>query len=90
MNPIPTEPQVIGVSLTDGGIELAYMQLADIRQNGLAWQHRVFVPDGSDYDDEIEAVTDALQALLVDVLEDEKTALPVEVPHDEDEDDDDE
>lgn len=87
MNPA-TEPTVIGVSLTDNGIELAYMQLADIRQNGLQWQHRVFVPDGSDYDDEIETITDALQALLVDVLEDEKSAPAVLLVEDEEDEDD--
>lgn len=81
-----------GVEVTpEGGLVIAYGRFPrDVRKNGLMWTHQVMVPPGSDYDDEIEAVTEALQALLVDVLEDEETAEPVEPqePEEEEEEDD--
>ena len=73
------------------GLSLTYVRYPkDVRQNGLAWQHRVLVPHGSDYDDEIEAVVDALEALLADVLDDEDRAAPIDPDEEEEEDDDDE
>lgn len=51
------------------------------------WQHTVQIPVGSDYDDEIEAVTEALRALLEDVLDDETRAEPIELQEEEEDDD---
>jgi hypothetical protein len=79
-----------GVEVTpEGGLVIAYGRFPrDVRKNGLMWSHQVHVPAASDYDDEIEAVTEALQALLVDVLEDEDTAEPVDLTEPEEEEDD--
>lgn len=89
---MPAQLQLLGVQILDEGIELAYMRLpADVRKNGLVWQHAVLAPHNSDYDDEIADVMDALTALLEDVIEDEALAEPVdpEVPEDDDEEEDD-
>lgn len=73
------------IAFTGESVEIAYIRLpVDIRKNGLAWRHQVSVPAGSDYDDEIEALTEAAQALLADVLDDEDRAEPIE-PMDEEE-----
>ncbi len=75
----------------DGGLAITYGRLRrDVRKNGLMWQHTVVVPAGSDYDDELEAVGEALQSLLEDVLEDQKTAEEIDLTEPEEEDDDDE
>lgn len=84
--------QVVGVGLLQEGIEIAYVRLPqDLRKNGLMWQHTVLVPRGSDYDDEIETFEAALRDLLVDALDDENRAEPVEpiVPDDDEEDEED-
>jgi len=82
--------QLAAVEFLPEGVSLAYVRVpADIRKNGLMWQHRVLVPHGSDYDDEIEALHDAAQALLADVLDDEDRAEPIDPPTDEEDDDDD-
>lgn len=70
----------------DGGVVLTYGRVPqDIRKNGLMWQHSVQIPAGSDYDEELEAVSDALQALLEDVLEDEETAEAIDLDEEEEE-----
>jgi hypothetical protein len=73
-----TESAVLGVQLLDEGLQIAYMKEGDAKANGLVFQRSVFVPSGSDYDDELEAVAETLRALLADVLEDEEAveALP--------------
>ncbi len=81
--------QINSVGLLPEGLEIHYMRLpADVRKNGLVWQHVVLVPRESDYDDEIEAVQLALHELLADVLEDEALAEPIEPKYDDDEEDD--
>lgn len=78
--------RITGLELHPEGIEIGYVRFPqDVRKNGLVWQHRVFVPSGSDYEDEIETFVDAMRALLLDALDDEDRAEPVD-PDDEDED----
>lgn len=86
-----TKAVLHGVSLMeDGSIELAYMRMpVDLRVNRLMWQHSVIVPAGSDYDEEIDAVYEALTALLDDVLDDEDRVEPMPLGQ-EDEDDEEE
>ncbi len=80
-----TELVINNLEKTKTGLSITYIRLPrDARKNGLIWQHNVVVPFGSDYDDEIEAVDDALNALLVDVLDDEDRAEPVDVIDEED------
>lgn len=63
----------------------------DVKANGVTVNHALMVPAGDDYDDEIEAVFDAVQALLADVLEDLPRLEPVDLtPDDPDTEDDDE
>lgn len=80
------EIQITSVVLQDHGIEIGYVRMPqDVRKNGLVWQHKVFVPAGSDYDDEIEAFGVALQELLDDALDDEQRAEPIDMDEDEEE-----
>lgn len=55
------------------------------RENGLMQVHQISIPRGADYEDEIDAVVAATEALLVDVLEDAAN-MPAWEP-DDDEDD---
>lgn len=72
--------QITGVALLAEGIDVAYVRLdKDVRENGLLWRHSVLVPRDSDYDDEIEAVEEALLALLTDALDDEDRVPPLDV-----------
>jgi len=81
--------QVAGIEFTPEGVVIGYMRMPrDVRKNGLIWQHQVQVPNGSDYDDEIEALTEAAHALLVDVLDDEDRAEPIDPPTEEEDEDD--
>lgn len=82
-NPVP---QITGINLLPDGIEIGYIRYPqDIRKNGLIWQHQVLVPFGSDYEDEIEAFTEAVQALLTDALDDEDRAEPIDPECEDDE-----
>lgn len=83
--------QITGVSLQPDGIDIGYLRIPqDVRKNGLIWEHNVSIPMGSDYDDEIEAVREALEALLTDALDDEDRAEPIDPTEEEEDDDDDE
>lgn len=64
----------------------------DARRNGVVLNHVMQVPYGDDYDDEIDAVQDAVLALIDDVLEDLPHLEPMSFtkPEDDDDDDDDE
>ena len=78
------------MEVTAEGLGVTYTRYpTDIRKNGLAWQHHVLVPFDSDYDDELEAVQIAMQALLKDVLDDEDRAEPIAPDEEEEPDDDD-
>jgi hypothetical protein len=82
--------QITGVELLPDGVQIAYVRVPkDVRKNGLVWQHQVFVPFSSDYDEEMTEVTDALLALLKDVLDDEDRAEPIDLTEEEDEEEDD-
>lgn len=86
----PNPNQVHSVTFSPEGVALTYMRMPiDVRKNGLLWQHQVQVPLGSDYDDELEALLLAAQALLADVLEDEETAEAIEPDIEEDEEEED-
>jgi hypothetical protein len=54
-----------------GGVQIAYFDVRkDIKQNGVIHLHNLIVPEGDQYDDEIEAVRGAAVHLVNDVLED--------------------
>lgn len=79
------ELQILGVQFLDEGVEIGYMRVpADVRKNGLLWTHAVVIPRDSDYEDELEAFQEALKDLLLDALDDEDRAEPVELPTDDD------
>jgi len=53
------------------GIAIEFMDVdGDLRVSGLQMQHVIFVPTEDEYDEEMDAVTDAAMALLVDALQD--------------------
>lgn len=81
--------EIVGINLLeDGGVELVYLKIPDdAKANGLLWKHAVHIPAKSDYDDELEAVHEALRALLLDVLDDESRVEVAQLIEDEDEDD---
>lgn len=60
----------------------------DARENGVILNHTMAIPYGKDYDSEIDAVHDAVLALIDDVLEDLPHLEPLRPSHiDDDEDD---
>jgi hypothetical protein len=72
----------------DGAAVIEYCVPAqDVRDNGVVLNHLLSVPREDQYDDEIDAVTDAVQALLADVLEDFPTMAPFTLPRLDDTDD---
>jgi hypothetical protein len=80
------ERRITSVELGAEGWGIGYMTIpTDIRKNGLMWQHHVFVPIGSDYDEELDAAYIALSDLLDDVLDDEERAEPVDLAESEEE-----
>lgn len=80
---------VRSISFVDGGLTLEYVTPADdIKANGVTVNHALMVPAGDDYDDEIDAVIEAVNALLEDVLEDLPVLAPMDFAPPVDEDDD--
>lgn len=81
------------VSFEDtGAVVLEYcIPAQDARENGVVLNHILQVPYGQDYDEEIDAVHDALLALVSDVLEDLPHLEPLRprAPEPDDDDDDD-
>lgn len=62
---------VRNVAFAEDGVSIDYIDLpADIRENGLQITHQVFIPEGDDYDDEIEAIRAAALDAVGDALDD--------------------
>lgn len=80
--------QIVAVTLHAQGVELAYTLVpTDHLENGLAWEHSVAIPRGSDYDQELEAFDTA----LLDLVESARYAIDrvptiTEQPEEEEED----
>ena len=79
--------RVSGLSIVPEGMEISYLRLGDIKENGLMVRRIVLVPFGADYDDEIEHLAEAIHTLIADV-EDDEGVLEEMRPADEDEDED--
>jgi hypothetical protein len=80
------------IQVNEGSIDLAYMDDADVRLGGAVFQtHHISISRGSNYDDEIDILEAAAEALLTDVLEDftGSPAYAIEPPVQDDDDDDD-
>lgn len=78
---------------SDEGVAMEFITLTeDLKANGVVLNHVLTVPAGDDYDDELEALTEAAHALLEDVLEDlprlDPLPLEIEGPDDNDNDED--
>jgi hypothetical protein len=72
---VHTEIQNINFD-TDGAVHIAYyIPDQDVKAPGVAHLHTLMIPKGFDYDDEITALLDAAEYLILDVLEDFE-ALP--------------
>jgi hypothetical protein len=75
----------------DGSVAVEYVTPAtDVKANGLEINHVLLIPRDSDYDDELDAVMEAVNAMLEDAIEDLDTAAPFDFSSDDDEDDEDE
>ena len=67
---------VRNVAFAEDGVSIDYMEVpADIRENGLLITHQIFIPEGEDYDDEIDAIRQAALDAVDDALDD-FTKLP--------------
>jgi hypothetical protein len=74
----------------DGSLTVEYLRPAiDARANGVVLNHTMYIPVGDQYDEEIDAVRVAVEALLDDVLEDLPHMEPIREADVDDEDDDD-
>ncbi len=83
--------QIRGISFEpDGATVLEYcIPAKDARANGVVLNHILRIPYGDQYDDEIDAVTDAALLLINDVLEDLPHLDPIQLRADGDAGDDD-
>lgn len=77
---------LLSVNFEQAGINIAYVDPGDVKASGLVMTRQLFVPYGSEYDDEIDVVVDALNALLLDALEDfpRLPAIAPSIPDEED------
>lgn len=80
--------RVSGLSIVPEGMEISYLRLSDIKENGVMWRRILLVPFGADYDDEIEQLAEAIHTLIADAEDDEEVLDPMRPADDEDEDDD--
>lgn len=56
---------------SEGEVEMTYMlPESDVKAPGLARMHTILIPKGYEYDDEMAALSEAADLLLLDVLED--------------------
>jgi len=78
------------IQINPDSIDLAYMDDADVRLGGAVFQtHHISIQRGSNYDNEIDALEAAAEALLTDVLEDFVSSPAYEIPVQDEEDDED-
>lgn len=81
---MPGQPQIAIQNVSfdpDGDLHISYFfPQTDTKTAGLAHLHTLLIPVGFDYDDEINAVIDAISYLVRDVLDDwDKLESPPEV-----------
>lgn len=88
--PKPGKPILASVIFEEGVVVVQYIDPNDLKANGAQRHQTIFVPRGDDYEDEIEAVEDAVQYLLVDIGEDWSSLKSVDQVKKVDPDDDDE
>ncbi len=77
-----TQRLVLGLEMGENEVKVTY---GEMFANGLALQHEVHVPRDSDYEDELAAVQEALDALLTDVLQDAGNMTPIDLDQPDDE-----
>jgi hypothetical protein len=66
-----TQYKIQTVAFDETGLQIGYYDPdTDVKAPGLVRLHTLIVPGGDDYDDEIQAVVDAVVYLLNDVGED--------------------
>lgn len=81
--------RVHGLQVVPEGIEISYLRLKDIKENGVVFRRVVLVPFGADYDDELERLAEAIETVIADVEDDESVLEPFQ-PGDGDDDDEEE
>jgi hypothetical protein len=91
-----SRPVVRSIVFDDDGATVEFALPEDVRSNGLVLNRVIRIPFGPEWGLELEACLNAIEDLLVDVLEDFGSATPRAVPEsaedgdeDEDEDEDD-
>jgi len=80
------------IQVNPDSVDLAYMDDADVRLGGNVFQtHHISINRGSNYDNEIDELEAAAEALLTDCLEDfiSSPAYAIPAPPDDGDDDDD-
>ncbi len=83
-----TPYRVQAVQVHPEGVEVHYLRLSDIKENGVVIKRVLMVPFDADYNDEIERMAEAIETLIADVEDDEEVLEPWQ-PHEQDEDDED-
>lgn len=71
----------------DGAVEIEFVLSPDVKQNGLAMRRTLYVPAAKNWDDEIDAIYDAVSALVFDAMEDVTTSTPATLIADDDDED---
>lgn len=64
------KPILSSIMFEDGLVVLGFIKPDDVKMNGAQLHQQLYVPRGDDYDDEIEAIEDAVQFLIADIGED--------------------
>lgn len=86
----PSDSLIRGINFeADGSVIIEYCHQSDLKSNGVVLNHLLAIPVGDQYDDEIFAVHQAIQALLADVIEDLPFMAPAPIDEGGDDDDND-
>jgi len=72
----------------DGSVEVEFVLSPDVKENGLALRRTLYVPAARNWDDEIDAIYDAVSALVFDAMEDVTTSTPATLIADDEDDED--
>ncbi len=59
-----------GISFEEQVVMVQFLDPDDVKGNGAQRHQQLYIPRGDDYDDEIEAVEDAVKYLIADINED--------------------
>lgn len=76
----PRQFVIRSITIQPEGVAVEYLDVdRDVRDSGMQLMHVLFVPEGEEWDDEIEALIDAAHALLIDGLQDFVKTPPLDL-----------